>query len=198
VNHIDRKHTVGHAAVYCRFGWPFLSVCVYEADGEVLGSVSPPAGRYNPTARAIACLAGPLAESHYTGVGFHELAAAGSRVDVAMALDALARIGRKDFELLLAPAHALAFTQGRADRQAYEIWIASLLEGSQTKDGALYWASVRSTTKAKLGCTGPGYIGTSEQQQWANGCQMAKNMLDPTDYRRTHDNNYRAGWNSIP
>ena len=91
-----------------------------------------------------------------------------------------------------------AFTQGRVDRQAYEIWITSLPQGSQTKDGALYWASVRSTTKAKLGSTGPGHIGTPEQQQWANGCQLAKNMLDPTDYRRTHDTNYRAGWNSIP
>jgi hypothetical protein len=89
-----------------------------------------------------------------------------------------------------------AFAEGRTDRQAFESWIASLPEGSKTKDGALYWASVRSTPKAAVGCVGPGYTGTPEQQEWANGCQTAKAKLDPIDVRRTHEPDYKAGWNS--
>jgi hypothetical protein len=89
-----------------------------------------------------------------------------------------------------------AFTQGRTDRLAFESWIASLPEGSQTKAGALYWASVRSTSTAKIGCVGPGYVGTPDQQEWTNGCQSAKAKLDPTDIRRIREPDYKAGWNS--
>ena len=64
----------------------------------------------------------------------------------------------------------------------------------QTKEGALYWASVRSTSKAATGCMGPGYTGTPEQQAWANGCGMAKTKLAPLDYRRNNEPDYKAGW----
>jgi hypothetical protein len=87
------------------------------------------------------------------------------------------------------------FTQGRADRLAYEAWYAALPPG-QTKDGATYWADVRSTKQAATGCYGPGYVGKPEQQQWADGCLAAKAWLDPFDYRRTHEPDYKAGWNS--
>ena len=91
-----------------------------------------------------------------------------------------------------------AFEQGQTERRAYEDWIASLPEGSQFKDGAVYWASVRSTKKAAIGCVGPGYTGKPEEKEWAAGCLNAKAKLDPTDYRRLTNAYYRDGWNSVP
>ena len=90
------------------------------------------------------------------------------------------------------------FEQGQAERRAFEAWIATLPEGSQFKDGALYWASVRSTKKAAIGCVGPGYTGKPEEKEWAAGCLNAKAKLDPTDYRRLTNASYREGWNSVP
>jgi hypothetical protein len=90
-----------------------------------------------------------------------------------------------------------AFNQGWTDRQAYEFWFNSLPEDNY-KQGALYWVSVRSTNQASIGCTGSGYTRTSEQADWARGCYAAKTRLDPTDYKRRQDPNYRAGWNNIP
>jgi hypothetical protein len=90
-----------------------------------------------------------------------------------------------------------AFNQGWTDRQAYEFWFNSLPDGNY-KQGSMYWASVRSTNQAALGCTGSGYTGTPDQADWVRGCYAAKTRLDPTDYRRHQDPNYRAGWNSIP
>jgi hypothetical protein len=91
-----------------------------------------------------------------------------------------------------------AFMEGANERRAYEAWFASLAEGSQFKQGALYWASMRSTKNAAVGCVGPGYTGTADQQQWVAGCQNAKAILAPSDYRRLTNPAYRAGWNSIP
>ena len=91
-----------------------------------------------------------------------------------------------------------AFDEGQTERRAYEDWMASLPEGSQFKDGALYWASVRSTKKAAIGCVGPGYTGKPEEKEWAAGCLNAKAKLDPTDYRRLTNASYRDGWNSVP
>jgi hypothetical protein len=89
-----------------------------------------------------------------------------------------------------------AFAEGRADRQHWERWYTSLSEGDY-KAGATYWASVRSVpAKAATGCYGPGYLGTLEQQTWAEGCVAAKQTLAPMDYRRTHEPAYKAGWNS--
>jgi hypothetical protein len=100
-------HEAGHCAAYFRFGWPFFSVCIYEAQGEVLGAVHAPAGRYNCTARAVVCLAGPLAEAQHTGIDFSELARTSSRTDIAMAQDALSRTGSSDLDRLLPFARAL-------------------------------------------------------------------------------------------
>jgi hypothetical protein len=100
-------HESGHCAAYFRFNWPFYSVSIFEVHGEVLGSVHAPAGRYNCTAKAVACLAGPLAEELHSGIGFAELARAGSRTDIAMAQDALSRIGSPDFDRLLPFARSL-------------------------------------------------------------------------------------------
>jgi len=91
-----------------------------------------------------------------------------------------------------------AFEHGQAERRAFEAWIATLPEGSQFKDGALYWASVRSTKKAAIGCVGPGYTGKPQEKEWAAGCLNAKAKLDPTDYRRLTNASYREGWNSVP
>jgi hypothetical protein len=87
-----------------------------------------------------------------------------------------------------------AFTDGRADRLAFENWIQGL--SGHVKEGALYWASVRSTKQAAAGCFGPGYTATPEQQDWANGCTMAKTRIAPNDYRRNNEPDYKAGWNS--
>jgi hypothetical protein len=94
-----------------------------------------------------------------------------------------------------APAPATAFMNGYADRRAYEAWVEALPEG-QYKEGAYYWASVRSTPKASMGCYGSGYTGAPDQQDWASGCLAAKARLDPTDRRRNSESDYKAGWNS--
>jgi hypothetical protein len=100
-------HESAHCAAYFRFNWKFSSVCIYEADGEVCGSVDIPPGRYNPTARAIACLSGPLAEARLTGVAFAELARnASCCTDVEMARTALARAGSFDLDRLMPFAYA--------------------------------------------------------------------------------------------
>src|SRR5262249_15790577 len=62
---------------------------------------------------------------------------------------------------------------------------------------ALYWASVRSTKEAAKACFGPGYTGLPDQRDWANGCTTAKNILDATDYCRTHEPDYKDGWKAI-
>lgn len=101
-------HESSHAAAYIYFGWRFDHVRLYEAGGEILGAVRSPAGRYNCTARAVVCLAGPLAEARHRGVAFNELARSGGRIDVAMAHDALSRrAGLPDLDQLLPFARAL-------------------------------------------------------------------------------------------
>ena len=91
---------------------------------------------------------------------------------------------------------AEAWVQGQVDRQAWEAWFASLPEG-QFKAGASWWASVRSTKQAAVGCVGPGYAGASDQKEWATGCLSAKAKLASTDYRRLANASYRGGWNSV-
>jgi hypothetical protein len=90
-----------------------------------------------------------------------------------------------------------AFQQGVSDGTAWNRWFASLTDGSQFKAGALYWASVRSTKKAAIGCRGPNYSGSDDQKDWAEGCEAAKAKLDPCDYRRHTSENYRRGWNRV-
>jgi len=60
------------------------------------------------------------------------------------------------------------------------------------KQGALYWASVRSTTQAAGGCHS-----SPRQDGWINGCEAAKVRLDPSDKRRHNEPDYKAGWSSV-
>lgn len=86
-----------------------------------------------------------------------------------------------------------AFSQGQSYRQSWETWINSLPDGPY-KAGALWWASVRSTKQASLGCTGSGM---PDQNAWSSGCQSAKALLDITDTYRHNNPSFRAGWNSV-
>jgi hypothetical protein len=90
-------HECGHAVSYIHFGWRFGRIRLYEKDGEILGAVSSPAGTYDPMARAICCLAGPLSEERLTGVPWGEQP--GSRIDIQMAREALARLGDDDLTI---------------------------------------------------------------------------------------------------
>jgi len=67
------------------------------------------------------------------------------------------------------PPRSQAYADGRRDRQAWEDWYNGLPEGAY-RQGASYWASVRSTKQAASGCTGSGYTGSAEQANWVNGC----------------------------
>jgi len=93
------------------------------------------------------------------------------------------------------PPRSQAYADGRRDRQAWEDWYNGLPEGAY-RQGASYWASVRSTKQAASGCTGSGYTGSAEQANWVNGCYAAKAKLDASDQRRAFNLDYKAGWNS--
>ena len=54
---ITAHHECGHAIAYLTFGWRFTQITIYEADdGDILGSVTHPAGQYNCTQMACCCL----------------------------------------------------------------------------------------------------------------------------------------------
>lgn len=83
-------HEAGHACSYLFFRWRFQTVEVEQDDeGHVRGTVRILAGRYDPLQRAIACLAGPLAEEKLTGVAWHKQPL--SQTDLRMAQDDLQR-----------------------------------------------------------------------------------------------------------
>ncbi len=84
-----------------------------------------------------------------------------------------------------------SFAQGLSDRQAWEAWINSQEGGF--RDGAEWWASIRSTA-GPPSCTGaPG----SDRQAAVSGCNAARARLSPFDSRRRADSEYRSGWNSL-
>jgi hypothetical protein len=84
-------HEAGHALAYCHFGWRFKAVRLIDAaDGGLRGGLKAPAGNYSLLGKAICALAGPVAEEWLTGVAIHEQP--GSRTDIMMALNALARV----------------------------------------------------------------------------------------------------------
>jgi hypothetical protein len=86
---------------------------------------------------------------------------------------------------------ASAYDAGRRDRIALQDW-AYDLEGP-FRDGAEYWASVRSTPEASKGCDLP-----QRDPRWINGCRAAKAKIEPFDQRRNREPDYKAGWNSVP
>ena len=86
---------------------------------------------------------------------------------------------------------ASAYTAGLADRTRLEAWLRTL-DGS-FHSGAAYWLSVRSTV-ARNGACHPG--GQPSADDFTKGCLAAKQLTDPMDYRRTHEPEYKTGWNS--
>lgn len=84
-----------------------------------------------------------------------------------------------------------SFAQGRADRLAWESWSKSV-EG-QALAGVEWWASVRSL-RHRPTCE---EMRLAHGEAFVQGCQAAKEHLDPTDMRRMTDPVYRAGWNSL-
>jgi hypothetical protein len=85
-----------------------------------------------------------------------------------------------------------AFTAGLDDRGRLETWLRTLGDGP-LHSGAAYWLSVRSTAQ-RAGACQPG--GQTSLDDFTRGCQAAKQLVDPMDYRRTHEPDYKAGWNS--
>ncbi|MGD0108771.1 MAG: hypothetical protein ABSC06_32750 [Rhodopila sp.] len=88
-----------------------------------------------------------------------------------------------------APSHAqsTAYSDGLADRTAYETWISSLETGEKT--GAAYWAGQRSLPH-------PGPCGHTDAPSDA-GCREAQRRLAPADVRRRSEPDYRQGWNAF-
>jgi hypothetical protein len=84
------------------------------------------------------------------------------------------------------------FAAGLADRTHLEEWLRTLGDGPY-HSGAAYWLRVRSTPQKASACTSSG---ATSDDGFTNGCLAAKKMADPMDYRRTHEPEYKAGWNS--
>jgi hypothetical protein len=82
-----------------------------------------------------------------------------------------------------------AFKTGLADGRAYRAWAENLVGAYRA--GSDYWASVRSTDKAKLGCTEVGVT-----PAFTAGCQEAARRLAVFDHNRLSDPEYREGWNA--
>jgi hypothetical protein len=89
---VTAVHEAGHLVVYAYYDMPIRWVSIWQdLDGNIRGSVRVPAGWYNPTMKAVACLAGPAAEEKLTGLSPEEQDE--SMVDLAMAEAALALLG---------------------------------------------------------------------------------------------------------
>jgi hypothetical protein len=96
---IAGHHEAGHCVGYLHFGLRCGRVKIYETDdGKIVGSVLSPAGIYDPFARAIICMWGPLAEERLTGVSLDEQP--GAYTDIVMAKEALSRVDIDKVELL--------------------------------------------------------------------------------------------------
>jgi hypothetical protein len=90
------------------------------------------------------------------------------------------------------PAHPQAYSDGLADRTAYENWIASLAPSERA--GAEYWASQRSLRNPGP-CTRATH--TESDRRMEAACREAQRRLRPTDVRRLHEPEYRLGWNAF-
>jgi hypothetical protein len=88
--YIVAVHECGHIAGYLHYNWKFGPVRMWQGEnGRPQGSVISPRGRYDPLGQAICCLCGPASEERLTGVPIPDQT--GSRPDIVMALNALAR-----------------------------------------------------------------------------------------------------------
>lgn len=90
-------------------------------------------------------------------------------------------------------ATSQAFRDGFAERSRYEAWFNGLPAGDY-RDGAEWWATNRSYPPPG-GCRQPAFVGRAGVLA---GCAAAQAMLMPMDWRRRHEADYKAGWNSIP
>jgi hypothetical protein len=90
-----------------------------------------------------------------------------------------------------AHAQSQGYSDGIADRTAYENWFATL--DGQEKAGAEYWADQRSAPN-RGPCTNPG---GNVNASWVAGCREAHRRLDPSDARRHSEPEYRLGWNAF-
>jgi len=88
-----------------------------------------------------------------------------------------------------APSPDRAYTEGLADRTAWETW----LNGQQGdyRAGAFYWSGQRSLPKPGS-CEVPGH-----SKAWSDGCLAARGHLALPDARRRSEPKYKAGWNSF-
>lgn len=82
-----------------------------------------------------------------------------------------------------------AFKNGATDRNTWESWFNST-SGDQ-RNGAQYWATVRSTSNPGSCLLGRGEISDS----FRSGCLAAQKFFTVVDSRRRSDHNYWCGWN---
>ncbi len=91
-----------------------------------------------------------------------------------------------------AHAQSMAYSDGLADRTAYEKWFATL--APLERAGADYWASQRSLRNP--GPCSRATSGESDRRMEA-GCREAQRRLAPADARRLSESDYRFGWNAF-
>ena len=89
-----------------------------------------------------------------------------------------------------APASA-SYMDGQNDRRAWESLIAGM--SGPSRDGAGWWAGVRSTQRPPTCSSVPG---GSDPVAAAAGCNQARIRLGTPDRRRRAEPDYRAGWNN--
>lgn len=87
-----------------------------------------------------------------------------------------------------------AWHNGKADRDTWENWFTGL--SGESRDGADYWATVRSTHPPAGVCSSGRGWGSADFRQ---GCLNARTFLLQVDHRRDTEPYYRYGWNyTIP
>lgn len=85
-----------------------------------------------------------------------------------------------------------AYRQGTADWRALQAWFAT--QTGDRRAGADYWAGNRSKQDHKS-CEAAVDDFSGDKTAFLNGCQGAKQKLDPMDIRRRTETDYRAGFN---
>ena len=94
--------------------------------------------------------------------------------------------------MLATPApRSASYRDGQNDRRAWEAWTEGL--SAAGREGAEWWAGVRSTQRPPTCSSVPGGI---DPVAAAAGCNEAKIRLGNPDRRRRAEPDYRAGWNN--
>ena len=87
-------------------------------------------------------------------------------------------------------ADPVAYAQGQEDRRAWETWFSGLRGAA--RDGAEWWASVRSARRPPSCNQAPGV----DHAAAASGCIAARGRLANIDRRRHTEADYWWGWNN--